>query len=378
MTDRSTSRSVEDSLSALVAGVDQRIDTIRGRFDKRDIILWIYGAGGFGRKIARTVRARGGTIAGFVDRTMADKVIDGMPVLHPDALTLNGPAILLLGLFNPVHSWQGPLAWAAAKGFSDVMTPIDLTDVFPDLAAYWMVPRHELRAIIPALCRLSDMLADDASVRVLRQILSFRLTGNLAHHPVVAASEQYLPADLRSNDLAFPRPITFLDGGAFTGDTGLLLASNGVAFAEWIAFEPDLGNFAKLVETGAQLPQTRCTFFPMGLSDSNQDCSFDVQDSAASRLGGSATVRCVAIDSVLAGVRPDYVKLDIEGAEDAALRGMAATLESSRPRLAVCVYHKPGDLIDLAERIRSILPGARLYLRQHAETCFDTVLYACP
>ncbi len=140
------------------------------------------------------------------------------------------------------------------------------------------------------------MLADDTSIRILTQLLSFRLTGNPALHPVVTASEQYLPADLRTTDLTFPRPITFVDGGAFTGDTGLLLASNGVAFSEWIAFEPDLSNFEKLVETASQLSQTRCTFFPLGLSDRNEDCSFDAQDSAASRLGGSTTVRCVAIE----------------------------------------------------------------------------------
>ncbi len=153
MMDRSVSRRVEASLSVLLAGVDQRIETIRGLVDNRQAALWIYGSGGFGRKIAQSVRAHGGTIAGFLDRKLAGQFVDDVPVLHPDALTLSGPAVLLLGLFNPVHSWQEPRAWAKAKGFADVLTPVDLADVFPELAAYWLVPRHELKAVIPALCR---------------------------------------------------------------------------------------------------------------------------------------------------------------------------------------------------------------------------------
>jgi FkbM family methyltransferase len=321
-------------------------------------------------------------VACFVDRGRADTKVDGIRVVHPDTIAAGDGrgAVLLLGVFNPVHSWRDPIAWGRSHGFGDVLTPVDLVDLFSELATYWMAPRLELRESLPALIGLAGMLADQDSVGVLQGLLSFRLTGDPAMLPPSAPEEQYLPVDFRDGDLAFPKPITFVDGGAFTGDTGRFLRDQNVEIAEWIAFEPDLGNFARLADTGRSFPRTRCSFFPLGLSDRNQDVSFEAEDSAASHIGagGTSAVRCVAIDSILNGVRPDYVKLDIEGSEAAALAGMARTLEAARPKLAISAYHKPADLIDLAVIVRGLMPDARLYLRAHADSCFDTVLYAFP
>jgi hypothetical protein len=86
----------------------------------------------------------------------------------------------------------------------------------------------------------------------------------------------------------------------------------------------------------------------------------------------------VAADEVLGGFKPDYVKLDIEGAEAAALRGMTQLIDAARPKLAVCVYHRPLDITTLPRQVRACLPEAKLYLRQHAYNGFDTVLYAIP
>ena len=71
------------------------------------------------------------------------------------------------------------------------------------------------------------------------------------------------------------------------------------------------------------------------------------------------------------------LKLDIEGAEAAALRGMAGHL-ARRPLLAVSAYHRPADLWELPELIAELYPRPVLRLRQHGHHAFDTVLYATP
>lgn len=71
-----------------------------------------------------------------------------------------------------------------------------------------------------------------------------------------------------------------------------------------------------------------------------------------------------------------FIKLDIEGAELEALRGAAETIRRNRPKLAVCVYHKPGDLFKIPLFIKSLVPEYRLYLRQHQPVACETVLYA--
>jgi hypothetical protein len=93
---------------------------------------------------------------------------------------------------------------------------------------------------------------------------------------------------------------------------------------------------------------------------------------------GDAIIQILAFDECMPRFRPNYVKLDIEGAEASALKGMARTIQSSRPALAVCVYHKPADLWEIPMLIDELLPESNFYLRAHAWNGFDLVFYAVP
>jgi len=93
---------------------------------------------------------------------------------------------------------------------------------------------------------------------------------------------------------------------------------------------------------------------------------------------GDAVVQIIALDEALPDFRPSYVKLDIEGSEADAIRGMADTLSTHRPSLAVCVYHKPRDLWEIPGLIDTIMPDTAFYLRAHAWNGFELVLYAIP
>jgi FkbM family methyltransferase len=341
--------------------------------------VWIYGAGGFGRSVAKELIAKQVVVAGFIDRALAGGLIDGRPVLHPAHERLPAGATVLLGLFNPLHPWSEAMEAARCAGASEVFTPVEIVDLLPELSNYWLVPSTVVRSQIPELAAVADLFADSRSVAILRDLLLFRLTGDPAMHPPVDADDQYLAADLRREGLQFNHPIAFLDGGAFSGDTGLFLNRNGVELAEWVAFEPDAANFAQLAAAGQSLRSTRRSFFPLGLSDRLENVSFASGGGASSHLGGDGgRLRVVAADEVLGGFKPDYVKLDIEGAEAAALRGMTQLIDAARPKLAVCVYHRPLDITTLPRQVRACLPEAKLYLRQHAYNGFDTVLYAIP
>ena len=74
--------------------------------------------------------------------------------------------------------------------------------------------------------------------------------------------------------------------------------------------------------------------------------------------------------------------MDIEGSEAEALRGAAAAIRSHRPALAICVYHRPDDLLVIPELIEELAgSGAyRYYLRLHDESFLlnELVLYAIP
>ncbi len=82
------------------------------------------------------------------------------------------------------------------------------------------------------------------------------------------------------------------------------------------------------------------------------------------------------IDSVIAGGRCDFIKMDIEGAEWDALHGAKETIIKNKPKLAISIYYSNEDMIRLIEYIHSIVPDYRLYVRAHIMGIAETILYA--
>lgn len=68
--------------------------------------------------------------------------------------------------------------------------------------------------------------------------------------------------------------------------------------------------------------------------------------------------------------------MDIEGAELDCLKGAEKLIKTLKPKLAICLYHKPMDLFTIPLYLKSIVPQYRFKLRQHHHPIFDTVLYA--
>ena len=89
-------------------------------------------------------------------------------------------------------------------------------------------------------------------------------------------------------------------------------------------------------------------------------------------------IQCVSIDEALPSYRPTLIKMDIEGAEPDALQGAAKTIATTRPALAISIYHDPAHLWQLPLLIHSWQLDYRFHLRMHGESSFDTVLYALP
>lgn len=68
--------------------------------------------------------------------------------------------------------------------------------------------------------------------------------------------------------------------------------------------------------------------------------------------------------------------MDIEGSEMEALKGAENTIGKYKPRLAICVYHKPEDIIEIPLKILELNPEYKLYLRHYSYIHTETVLYA--
>jgi len=93
---------------------------------------------------------------------------------------------------------------------------------------------------------------------------------------------------------------------------------------------------------------------------------------------GEMSIDVVTIDQLCSAFRPNFIKMDIEGAEHDALDGAVQTIRRDRPRLALSAYHRPDDLWTLLLKVDAWQLGYQFYLRSHGNNGFDTVLYAVP
>ena len=86
--------------------------------------------------------------------------------------------------------------------------------------------------------------------------------------------------------------------------------------------------------------------------------------------------RAVTIDTVVKDEKVGFIKMDIEGAEYGALHGAAETIKRDKPFLAICVYHKPGDVLAIMDYCHKLVPEYKFWLRHYGVSWTETVLYA--
>lgn len=74
--------------------------------------------------------------------------------------------------------------------------------------------------------------------------------------------------------------------------------------------------------------------------------------------------------------RLDFIKMDIEGAELDALKGAITSIRRFKPKLAISVYHKKSDLVDIPAFIHSMDMGYKFYLEHYTIHAEESVLFA--
>ncbi|MDD2805591.1 MAG: FkbM family methyltransferase [Elusimicrobiales bacterium] len=219
-----------------------------------------------------------------------------------------------------------------------------------------------------------ELLADDLSRETCAAFINSKLGGPAEALADVSRKEQYFPKDI----MELSDREVFVDGGAYTGDTLLtFMRLTGGRCERCCAFEPEPANAVKLKATVEKRGLRGVTVFNKGLWSSPATLPFAVwHGTSASAVSGEGEVSVEAETVDRAAPDATFIKLDIEGAELEALKGAAETIKRNRPKLAVCVYHKPGDLFEIPLFLRSLAPEYRFYLRQHQPVACETVLYA--
>jgi len=177
----------------------------------------------------------------------------------------------------------------------------------------------------------------------------------------------------------------FIDAGCFDCNTSVDFTKwNNAEYKKIIAFEPNPEQYSVCREFVAGGGICNMTIYPYGLWNENAELSFKntgtnagVAACIASTLEGDIIkIKVVKLDDILNGDEATFIKMDIEGAELNALKGAEQTILKYRPKLAICVYHKPEDIWEIPAYILSLHKDYKFYLRHYSIGPADTVLYA--
>lgn len=144
------------------------------------------------------------------------------------------------------------------------------------------------------------------------------------------------------------------------------------------AFEPNHEHFKRCEKIKADIGFD-IRLYQMGLWSEKAELRFEPREDGGSQLNddGSEIVNVCSLEDVVGTAeKVTFIKMDIEGAELEALKGCQNIIKRDRPKLAICIYHKPEDMYEIPLFIKNLVPEYRLYIRHYSNRQFETVLYA--
>ena len=214
-----------------------------------------------------------------------------------------------------------------------------------------------------------DLLADDRSRIVFKGALDFFYTGRLPYLDLIECSKGEVFRDILQlhNE-------SYLDLGAYRGDTVDEFLHYTDAYTHITAVEPNPKNYGKLCEHLTTINDAEA--LNAGIADQAgvMYVTKGAGRMAALNAEGGVEVPVTTVDAI--DCHPTYIKVDIEGMEDKMLSGAVNTLQS-KPKLNLAAYHRTGDFFELILRLHRLNPDYQIFLRKHPYIpCWDLNIYA--
>lgn len=217
---------------------------------------------------------------------------------------------------------------------------------------------------IEELYAARQALTDETSKNVFDNIVRYKLTGKLCYLKATSFDENECDSILNLDKYE-----SYLDLGAYNGDTIRKYTGLCKNLKEIYAFEPDKRNFRKLSAYCEQISDIKIT--PLNCAAYSRDTTLTFsasgnRNSTAIANGSfehkTIDIEAKAPDSVLSCV--DFIKYDVEGLEYEALIGSKELINSCMPDLLISMYHKSEDLFRLPLLIKELCHEYSLYLRR--------------
>lgn len=225
---------------------------------------------------------------------------------------------------------------------------------------------------------LFDNLEDDKSKETLIAFLKGRMSQDYKYYERVYSEEQYFDKEI----VNLTDHESFIDCGAWDGDTIIDFMGRVNSFDKIYCFEPDESTFKKLESyVKCNDLNKKIVLFEKAVWHKSEILKFNAIGGTQSTVCNSQNstyvieVEAVALDDCSFD-NVTHIKMDIEGSEYEALVGAKNTIKCFKPLLTICAYHKYQDLVSIPRFIKQIEPSYKFFLRQHKPYGSELVLDA--
>ena len=304
----------------------------------------IFGAGNCGHKIYDLLHDQGIAVSCFCDNKRYGNTLRGIKIINPKELmdAADNPVILVSVDGQDVG---GPI-YEQLLSFGVDKTRIRIMNKY----FHWM-PLEYLHSNIEKYRKAYQLMSDTFSRQVyLEKMKNVFLMTDLSGI-VSPEKEEYFDENVKLTDNEM-----FIDCGGYNGDTAIRFIEecNG-RYRGLMIFEPER---CKKVEIEKNMGSNSYSLYQLGVWSKRMKLYFNDFGTAASHISDSETGGCMietaSLDETVYDMKPTFIKMDIEGAEQEALKGCRKIIQEYKPKLAICIYHKPDDMFEIPLMIKEM------------------------
>ena len=217
-----------------------------------------------------------------------------------------------------------------------------------------------------------NLLADDKSKKIFEKVINFKISYDLDFMQGFTNDHenQYFDKEI----IPEIQNIRFADGGGYVGDTLKEIIKNYPDFKKIYCIEPNALHINIAKRDFGDIDNIEFINCGLGSEKIEDSKSEEIQNNCAHDYQAT---NINSIDNLI-NDRIDYIKLDIEGAEQDTIVGAKNTIKKYRPILAICIYHKAEDWYKIPKLVLAIEKDYDIYIRHYMEGIYETVMYFIP
>jgi len=346
--------------------------------DKYDNFI-IFGASSGGAKTKEYLDKLGKNVVYFVDNDINKKGTKflGKTVKHPSEIVMFENKVLIASVWWREIKQQLEVNFGLILGIDFFISYLFYKEMeLENTQSNFLL---KLKNDFNNYLKVFDLLDDEASKALYFRVLKGRIfygAINPLFPPIPKVSyKQYFHSQVKPAD-----GDCIIDAGAYIGDTIEEIIKENIAYKKIYAFEPDEQNYAKLIENTKTYQSVEAHKY--GLWDKTDKLYFNGGFEGSSFITHditqtNQTINTISLDEFFKDKeKPTLIKMDIEGAELNALLGAKEIICNYKPKLQICIYHKPEHLYQIPIILKEWVKDYKLYIGHHAFDFNETVLYA--